>query len=103
MFLSHDVYAYLCFLDMQVLSVILPSLVLLLEPHQMPPTPMHKLAITQILQIASINPSSFKKVTLALKFTVREILEISVKHALGEVKLVTSEQIVKPQISLRSF
>ncbi|KAI8972549.1 ARM repeat-containing protein [Trametes punicea] len=85
----------------RALGVIMPVLILFLDPVRQPPTPLHIQSVNQLLSLAAASPTAFKDVTGRLEPSVRETLETSVRQALGG-KTATAEP-AKPQISLRSF
>ncbi|KAI0668842.1 ARM repeat-containing protein [Trametes maxima] len=85
----------------RALGVIMPVHILFLNPSRQPPTVLHSLSTTQLLSLAASSPAAFKDATARLEPPAREILETSVRQALGG-KATTAEP-AKPQISLRSF
>ncbi|KAG1895185.1 uncharacterized protein F5891DRAFT_1194542 [Suillus fuscotomentosus] len=86
----------------RLLSVLLPTITLLLRPSQMPPSTIHSSDIAHLLSLAASSPASFKEATTQLDPSAREVLKMSirnvVKGAAGSV-----QQSMKPQISLRLF
>lgn len=90
------------FLESQVLAFILPVMILYLQPESKTLAYIHQQTLTSILSFASASPATFKHITSKLEGESRDILEISVKQALGSTKAVLSEA-SKPQISLRAF
>jgi len=85
-----------------VLGIFIPTLVLLLDPFKSPSSPIHVQVVTHLLSFATGSPTAFKEITGKLDQTLCDILEASIRQALGETK--TQQPIVtKPQISLRSF
>ncbi|KAH9922323.1 clathrin-coated vesicle protein [Epithele typhae] len=85
----------------RALGVIMPALILFLDPTRPSPTPLHREGITQLLSLAAASPNAFKDATARLEAPMRETLETSVRQALGS-KIQAAEP-AKPQISLRSF
>ncbi|KAF9239616.1 armadillo-type protein [Melanogaster broomeanus] len=85
----------------RVLSIILPTVTLLLRPSQTPPSPIHSSAVAQLLTFAASSPVSFKEATAQLDPGVREVLEISIRRVVEGMSTVS--QTARPQISLRSF
>ena len=85
----------------RALGVIIPVLVLFLDPSRQPATPLHTQGVTQLLSLAASSPVAFKDATGRLEASMRETLETSVRQALGS-KAQAAEP-AKPQISLRSF
>jgi len=86
----------------RLLSVLLPTITLLLRPSQMPPSTIHSSGIAHLLSLAASSPASFKEATTQLDPSVREVLEMSIRKAV-EGAAGTVQQSMKPQISLRSF
>lgn len=86
----------------RVLGVLLPTMTLLLDPNQTPPSALHTQTIAQVLTFATASPPAFKEATTKLPAELRETLETSVRQALGGKKNAGGE-VHKPQISLRSF
>ena len=80
----------------------MPSLILCLNSAN-PASLLHKQAVTHILQLAAINPTRFKEGVLLLNNQMKEEMEFSIKHALGDIRPVNTDSVAKPQISLRSF
>ncbi|TDL16333.1 clathrin-coated vesicle protein [Rickenella mellea] len=87
----------------RVLGVLLPAVVLLLDPSKSPPTPIHAQAITHVLAFATSAPAAFKEATGKMDQMPREVLESSVRQALGGKANTPSLPVAKPQISLRTF
>ncbi|TBU59882.1 clathrin-coated vesicle protein [Dichomitus squalens] len=85
----------------RALGVIMPVLVLFLDPSRQPPTPLHTQAVTQLLALAAASPAAFKDATGRLEQSMKETLETSVRQALGSKSQVAEP--AKPQISLRAF
>ncbi|KIJ69624.1 hypothetical protein HYDPIDRAFT_124270 [Hydnomerulius pinastri MD-312] len=85
----------------RVLSIILPTVTLLLRPSQTPPCSTHSSAVAQLLTFAASSPNSFKEATAQLDPNVREVLELSIRRAVEGSS--TSQTTARPQISLRSF
>ncbi|KAI0303661.1 armadillo-type protein [Multifurca ochricompacta] len=91
-------------LRVRVLGILLPTLILLLDPSQGAPSPLHTQALNQLLVFASSSPAPFKEATGKLDQATRECLESSVRSALSNKSSgTTAHQAAKPQISLRSF
>lgn len=85
----------------RALGVLMPPMILLLDPGRTPPSAFHAQSVAQLLSFAASSPTAFKEATSKLDPQMRESLESSVRQALGN-KALTSEA-PKPQISLRSF
>ena len=85
----------------RALEVIIPVLVLFLDPSRQPATPLHTQGVTQLLSLAASSPVAFKDATGRLEASMRETLETSIRQALGS-KAQAAEP-ARPQISLRSF
>lgn len=79
----------------------MPAMILLLDPARTTPTKMHTQAVRQLLALAAMSPSAFKEATGKLEQQMRDILETSVRQAVGGRGPATDAP--KPQISLRSF
>lgn len=86
----------------RLLAVLLPTMTLLLEPASTPLPGLHTQTIGQVLIFAASSPLAFKEATMKLNVETREVLEASVRQALGGGKTAASDA-HKPQISLRSF
>lgn len=86
----------------RVLSIILPTVTLLLRPSQSPPSSAHSSAVTQLLSFATSSPANFKEATAQLDSDIREILELSIRKAV-EGPSTASQKTSRPQISLRFF
>ncbi|KAG2033122.1 armadillo-type protein [Suillus americanus] len=86
----------------RLLSVLLPTITLLLRPSQMPPSTIHSSGVAHLLSLAASSPASFKEATTQLDPSVREVLEMSIRKAV-EGAAGPVQQNMKPQISLRSF
>ncbi|PIL25912.1 hypothetical protein GSI_11665 [Ganoderma sinense ZZ0214-1] len=85
----------------RALGVVMPVLILLLDPSRQPPTPLHTQGVTQLLSLAAASPAAFKDATGRLEQTMKDTLETSVRQALGNK--AQSAEPARPQISLRSF
>lgn len=86
-----------------MLGVLLPTIALLLDPSKTAPSPIHSLAVTQLLSFATTAPAAFKEATGKMDAAAKETLELSVRQALGANAASTTQPAAKPQISLRSF
>lgn len=79
-------------------------LILLLDPSQSPPHPVHALAITYLLGYATSSSVAFKEATVKLDAADREVLENSVRQAVeGMSGANNAPTVAKRQISLRTF
>ncbi|KAF4622079.1 hypothetical protein D9613_008980 [Agrocybe pediades] len=103
----------------RLLGVFLPTISLLLSPSPPPSASSHPVAasvtnqtVAQLLSFASASPSAFKEAIAKLDEGTRELLELSIRRALGAgaggaggVGGVGAghQAAAKPQISLRSF
>lgn len=85
----------------RALGILMPVMILLLDPARTPPTKMHGQAVRQLLALAALSPSAFKEATGKLEPQMRDTLETSVRQAVGGRGPATDAP--KPQISLRSF
>lgn len=86
-----------------MLCVLLPTATLVLDPNCSSPSPLHTQGITHLLSYATSAPAAFKEATGTLPNTTRDILEISIRQAVGGMGGAKQAQATKPQISLRSF
>jgi hypothetical protein len=87
-----------------MLGILLPALTLLLDPNQTTPSPLHTLALNQLLIFASSSPIAFKEATGKLDQGIKERLESAVRNAFSNKSSgAATQQSAKPQISLRSF
>jgi len=85
----------------RTLGVFLPTISLLLSGA---PSAVLSQTVAQLLLYATSSPSAFKEATGKLEPTTRDLLEQSVRRAVGAGNSSTAVQsAVKPQISLRSF
>lgn len=85
----------------RTLGVFLPTIALLLSGV---PSAVLSQSVAQLLLYATSSPSAFKEATAKLEPPTRELLEQSVRRAVGAGSASTTAQsAVKPQISLRSF
>lgn len=88
--------------EARLLGILLPTMALLLDPNQAPPSALHTQTIAQVLTFATASAQAFKDATAKLPADAREVLEASVRQALGGSRQAGGES-HKPQISLRSF
>jgi hypothetical protein len=86
----------------RVLSIVLPTVALLLRPSQTIPLTTHSSAVAQLLTFATLSPVSFKEATAQLDPSVRDVLELSIRRAVEGTSTV-GQATARPQISLRSF
>jgi len=86
----------------QILTVILPTLSLLLSQTTGTSLSIHSQTVTQLLAYATMSPIAFKTAADKLEPATRELLEASVRKAVGS-STTNAQTMVKPQISLRSF
>jgi len=85
----------------RALGIFMPPIILLLEPTRSPPSLAHSKSVTQLLSLAAASPAAFKEATAGLNQSLTEVLEASVRQALGSKGPAADAP--KPQISLRSF
>lgn len=91
-------------LGSRLLGVILPTITLLLTNTEAPPSPVVTQSIAQLLSYATSSPAAFKDAAGKLEPSSRELLEQSVRRAIGgSATSATGANATKPQISLRSF
>lgn len=87
-------------------TVLLPTLILLLDPNATPLTPTHALVVANLLGLASAAPSSFRDATATLEAGAKGVLETSIRQSVeSRSKASASAETKKaaPQIALRSF
>ncbi|EAU90073.2 clathrin-coated vesicle protein [Coprinopsis cinerea okayama7 len=90
----------------RVLGVLLPTIALLLlnsPPSQGPIASLSSQTVKQLLAFATASPAGFKDAAAKLDPPVRELLEQSIRRAVGGTAGATTQAAAKPQISLRSF
>jgi len=90
-------------LRVRLLCVLLPTATLVLDPNCSPPSTLHTQGITHLLSYATSAPVAFKEATGTLPNTMKDILEMSIRQAVGGMGGAKQTQATKPQISLRSF
>jgi HEAT repeat-containing protein 5 len=104
---------WMFFVGPRLLSVLLPTISLLLS-NNTTPTPTISTTATsittqttaQLLSFATTSPSAFKEAAGKLDINTRELLEHSIRRAMGGTGtggVGGAGQAVKPQILLRSF
>ncbi|KAG5643615.1 hypothetical protein DXG03_000582 [Asterophora parasitica] len=87
----------------RLLGVLLPTIALLLSSSQTSPNSVSTQTISQLLTYATSSPAAFKDAAAKLDSTTRELLEQSIRRAVGGSTSVAAQNTAKPQISLRSF
>ncbi|KAF7308406.1 Clathrin-coated vesicle protein [Mycena chlorophos] len=87
----------------RLLGVFLPTITLLLSNPQAAATTVTSQSIRELLTYATSSPAAFKDAAGKLDPPIRELLEQSVRRAVGGANPAPSAQATKPQISLRSF
>ncbi|KAH0586658.1 hypothetical protein H2248_007874 [Termitomyces sp. 'cryptogamus'] len=87
----------------RLLGVYLPTIALLLSTSQIPMTPVVSQTVSQLLQYATASPAAFKNAAAKFDTNTRELLEQSLRRAVGSGTSMTALNAAKPQISLRSF
>ena len=83
------------------MGVLLPIIALFLGTPQA--TSLSTQSNTQLLMLATIDPLSFRAAAEKLDLATYDILEQSIRQALGPVATTSLSATSKPQISLRSF
>ncbi|KAF8630901.1 hypothetical protein AX17_005259 [Amanita inopinata Kibby_2008] len=86
----------------RALGVLLPTMSLLLSNAQSSTESVRSQTVTQLLSFATSSPSAFKEAAAKLDQPTRELLEQSIRRAVGGSAAAASAA-SKPQISLRSF
>lgn len=93
-----------CSTGVRLLGVLLPTISLLLNHSQSSaPSSLHTQSVAQLLSFATSSPTSFKEAAGKLDSATRELLEQSVRSAVGGTTSASGSSSGKPQISLRSF
>lgn len=88
----------------RLLGVLLPTITLLLSNPQAAATPVISQSVRELLMYATSSPAAFKEAAGKLDPPTKELLEQSVRRAVGGGSASTAAQnSAKPQISLRSF
>ncbi|KAJ7675207.1 armadillo-type protein [Mycena rosella] len=88
----------------RLLGVFLPTITLLLSNPQAAATPVVSQSVRELLTYATSSPAAFKEAAGKLDPPTRELLEQSVRRAVGGGNAASANQnAAKPQISLRSF
>jgi HEAT repeat-containing protein 5 len=86
----------------RALCVLLPTMSLLLSDQPSTTDPVRSQTVAQLLSYATSSPSAFKEAASKLDQSKRELLEQSIRRAIGSNSSGGSAT-AKPQISLRSF
>jgi len=86
----------------RLLGVLLPTIAMLLSNTQSS-TPVISQTVSQLLLYATSSPAAFKEAATNLDPSARELLEQSIRRAVGSTALTPTQNPAKPQISLRSF
>ncbi|KAL0960465.1 hypothetical protein HGRIS_005508 [Hohenbuehelia grisea] len=88
----------------RLLGIFLPTIALMLSggESQTPP-PLYTQSVGQLLSFATASPTAFKEAAGKLDAPIRELLERSIRKAIGGAAGVGAPSTAKPQISLRSF
>ncbi|KAG6906802.1 hypothetical protein DXG01_012050 [Tephrocybe rancida] len=87
----------------RLLGVLLPTIALLLPSSQAPMAPVVSQTVSQLLQYATSSPAAFKDAAAQFDSNTRELLEQSIRRAVGGTTSMAGQSAAKPQISLRSF
>jgi hypothetical protein len=103
LFSVHCLGANITGAESSLLGIFLPVLALFLDDAQTPSNPLHVVALSQVLNFASSNASPFREAIGKLDAPTRDILETSIRSALGKQASTHSQTSAKPQISLRAF
>ena len=86
----------------RALCVLLPTMSLLLSSQQSSTESVRTQTIAQLLSYATSSPVAFKEAAAKLDQSMRDLLEQSIRRAIGSNVAATSSA-TRPQISLRSF
>ncbi|CAA7266119.1 unnamed protein product [Cyclocybe aegerita] len=90
----------------RLLGILLPTISLLLSsttPLQPTAASVTNQTVTQLLSFATTSPQAFKEAAEKLDASTRELLEQSIRRAVGGAAPSAAQAATKPQISLRSF
>ncbi|KAF7335364.1 Clathrin-coated vesicle protein [Mycena sanguinolenta] len=90
-------------LGLDCLASCFPTITLLLTNPQATATSVTAPSIKELLAYATSSPAAFKEAAGKLDPATREVLEQSVRRAVGAGSQSAAPSTVKPQISLRSF
>jgi len=90
-------------IGVRLLGVILPTLGLLLSTSETAPTLVSSQTVAQLLLYATSSPAAFKDAAAQLDVSTKELLEQSLRRAMGGTISASVQTVTKPQISLRSF
>jgi len=104
--LAFNPRAELHFVGSRLLGVLLPTILLLLAPDpasQPLASSVIAQTVAQLLSFATTSPSAFKEAAAMLDAPGRELLEQSIRRAVGGSTSMQNATSTKPQISLRSF
>ncbi|PFH53326.1 hypothetical protein AMATHDRAFT_55203 [Amanita thiersii Skay4041] len=86
----------------RALAILLPTLSLLLSGTHSASEPVRTQTVVQLLSYATAAPAAFKDATRKLDQSIQELLELSIRRAVGGT-VTGNSATTKPQISLRSF
>ena len=88
----------------RAMSILLPTLCLLLDPPDTPePTQLHQLATSTLLGLAQREPTAFRDAMSTMAEGEREGLEKAVRSAVGSQNVDTAIPAGRRGIELRSF
>jgi hypothetical protein len=88
----------------RAMSMLLPTLCLLLDPPDSPqPSPLHQLATSTLLGLAQREPTAFRDAMATMAEGEREGLEKAVRGAVGNKDIGNSLPAERKGIELRSF
>jgi hypothetical protein len=75
----------------------------MVTPKDQAPSPLQSIALSQVLALASSHGAPFREAIVKLEPPTREVLESSIRSALGSQSSQGGQNFAKPQISLRAF
>jgi len=88
----------------RLLGIFLPTIALMLaRGESSSPPPLYSQSVAQLLMFATTSPAAFKEAAAQLDPPIRELLELSIRRAIGNASPAAPQSSAKPQISLRSF
>jgi len=90
----------------EALSVVMPALIMLLQPEAPTAPAVHQIGLKQLLALAAQDAASFRECTHTLEEEMRAALEASVRSSVGggaKGRGMQVERRVEPRVVLKSF
>lgn len=86
-------------------AVLLPTLILLLNPKASSPSPIHERIVGHLLGLAPQCPAAFRDATATLSSEARTILETSIRQSIIRQQASSTAEVRKtaPAIALKTF